>query len=247
MCGYADRTIVTEFGVPMTTGVNYDGPRDGNNDLSYLYAVTDTARSQGFGTVLWVGLKQANQTSGPGPCENASCAITSLGGSGTNLSLNLTNQSGLDRLQYGWGINNNPGGGSGGGGTTGAVHAVGSGKCLDVPNVSTTPGTQVEIWDCNGGSNQTWTHTSSNQFTVYSGSSTLCLDAYGNQTAPGTKVETWSCNGGANQQWQINSNGTITGVQSGLCLDVPGTATADGTLIDISTCNGSSNQQWKLG
>jgi hypothetical protein len=30
------RAVVTEFGAPMTTGVNYDGPKDGNNDISYL-------------------------------------------------------------------------------------------------------------------------------------------------------------------------------------------------------------------
>ena len=71
-----------------------------------------------------------------------------------------------------------------------------------MPNISTTTGTQLDIWDCNGGSNQIWTYTSSGQLTVYSGSSQMCLDAYANQTSPGTKVETWSCNGGANQQWR---------------------------------------------
>jgi endo-1,4-beta-xylanase len=139
------------------------------------------------------------------------------------------------------------GGGGGGGGSGGEVHAVGSGKCLDVPNLSTTVGTQLDIWDCNGGSNQLWTHTSSGQLTVYSGSSQMCLDAYSNQTSPGTKVEIWSCNGGANQQWNVNSNGTITGVQSGLCLDVTGASTADGALVELWTCNGGSNQQWTLG
>ena len=52
LCGYASRAVVTEFGVPMTTGVNYDGSKDGINDLSYLYAITDTVRSQGIGSVL---------------------------------------------------------------------------------------------------------------------------------------------------------------------------------------------------
>jgi hypothetical protein len=129
----------------------------------------------------------------------------------------------------------------------GEVHAVGAGKCLDVPNLSTTAGTQLEIWDCNGGSNQIWTHTLSNQLTVYSGSSQMCLDAYNNQTTAGTKVEIWSCNGGANQTWLLNSNGTITGVQSGLCLDVTGASTSDGALVELWTCNGGSNQQWTLG
>jgi len=131
--------------------------------------------------------------------------------------------------------------------SSGEVHAVGSGKCLDVPNVSTTPGTQLDIWDCNGGSNQIWTDTSSGQLAVYSGSSQMCLDAYANQTTPGTKVEIWTCNGGVNQQWTINSNGTITGVQSGLCMDVTGASTTDGAPVELWTCNGGSNQQWTLG
>src|SRR5205823_648467 len=114
-------------------------------------------------------------------------------------------------------------------------------------NSSTTAGTQVQIWDCDGQANQTWTHTSANQLTVYSGSSQLCLDANGQGTTAGTKVITWSCNGQTNQQWQLNSNGTVTGVQSGLCLDVSGGSTADGALAQLAACDGSSSQQWKLG
>ncbi|WP_306191811.1 arabinofuranosidase catalytic domain-containing protein [Streptomyces sp. MK5] len=135
---------------------------------------------------------------------------------------------------------------SSGGTSTGALHAVGAGKCLDVPNASTTAGTQLQIWDCTGGANQTWTRTSSGQLTVYSGGSQMCLDAYNNQTSAGTKVETWPCNGGANQQWQLNSDGTVTGVQSGLCLDVTGASTANGALAELWPCNGGSNQQWSL-
>ncbi|MFC1401460.1 arabinofuranosidase catalytic domain-containing protein [Streptacidiphilus sp. N1-5] len=130
--------------------------------------------------------------------------------------------------------------------STGALHAVGAGKCLDVPNSSTTAGVQLQIYACSGGTNQTWTHSSANQLTVYSGSSTLCLDATGAKTTAGTKVETWTCNGGTNQQWTINSNGTVTGVQSGLCLDVTGASTANGALAELWTCNGGSNQQWTL-
>jgi len=36
----------TEFGVPMNTGVK-DGARDGHNDVSYLYAITDRCKSCG--------------------------------------------------------------------------------------------------------------------------------------------------------------------------------------------------------
>jgi endo-1,4-beta-xylanase len=138
-------------------------------------------------------------------------------------------------------------GGSASTGGGGAIHAVGAGKCLDVPGLSTTAGTQLDIWTCNGGANQGWTHTSANQLTVYSGSSQMFLDASGNGTTAGTKVDIWSCNGGANQQWNVNAGGTITGVQSGLCLDVTGASTANGALVELWTCNGHSNQQWTLG
>jgi hypothetical protein len=128
---------------------------------------------------------------------------------------------------------------------TGAeIHATGAGQCLDVPGGTTTEGTQVDIWDCNGGSNQLWTNTSSKQLTVYGGAD--CLDAYKNGTAAGTEVDIWPCTGGANQQWTVNSNGTVTGVQSGLCLDVTGGSTKEGALVELWTCNGGANQQWVL-
>jgi hypothetical protein len=138
-------------------------------------------------------------------------------------------------------------GGGGGGSSTGPLHAVGAGKCLDDPNSSTSGGTQMQINTCSGGANQTWTHTSSGALSVTVNGTTLCLDANGQGTSPGTKAIIWSCNGQSNQQWTLNSNGTITGVQSGLCLDVTGASTANGALVELWTCNGGSNQQWTLG
>ncbi|HEV2345852.1 MAG TPA: RICIN domain-containing protein, partial [Actinocrinis sp.] len=131
--------------------------------------------------------------------------------------------------------------------STGELHAVGAGKCLDDPNSTTTLGTQQQINTCSGGANQTWTHTSSGTVTVTVGGSTLCLDANGQGTTNGTKVIIWSCNGQSNQQWNFNSNGTVTGAQSGLCLDVTGASTANGAPVELWSCNGGSNQQWTLG
>ncbi|MGD0069856.1 MAG: RICIN domain-containing protein, partial [Streptosporangiaceae bacterium] len=31
------------------------------------------------------------------------------------------------------------------------------GKCLDDPGFNTANGTQLDLWTCNGGSNQQWT------------------------------------------------------------------------------------------
>jgi hypothetical protein len=124
-----------------------------------------------------------------------------------------------------------------GGGLIGA----GSNRCLDVPNNSTTNGALLDVWDCNGGSNQGWTVLSNGELQVYGNK---CLDVPNNATAAGTKVDIWTCNGGANQLWALNSNGTIVGRQSGLCLDVVGAGTANATAVDIWTCTGASNQKW---
>ena len=124
---------------------------------------------------------------------------------------------------------------------SGRLVGVGSGRCLDVPNQSHTNGTQVVIWDCNGGTNQQWTQLANGALGVYGDK---CLDVVGHQTAPGSVVAIWDCNGGANQRWTVNADGTIVGVESGLCLDVTGAGTANGTLVEIWTCNGGSNQRW---
>jgi len=132
---------------------------------------------------------------------------------------------------------------SGGGQVNVEIVGTPSGRCVDVPGYSTVNGTQVQLWDCHGGTNQRWTYTSSRQLTVYGNK---CLDAYGQGTSNGTAVAIWDCNGQTNQQWNLNANGTITGVQSGLCLDASGAATANGTKIQLYSCWGGANQQWSL-
>jgi len=121
------------------------------------------------------------------------------------------------------------------------IVGAGSNRCVDVPASSTTNGTQVQLWDCHGGTNQRWTYTSSKQLTVYGNK---CLDANGRGTSNGTAVIIWDCNGQTNQQWNVNTDGSITGVQSGLCLDAAGTATANGTKIQLWACTGGANQRW---
>ncbi|WP_213005912.1 endo-1,4-beta-xylanase [Paractinoplanes toevensis] len=126
-----------------------------------------------------------------------------------------------------------PGGG-------GRILGAQSGRCIDVPNASTSNGTRVQLYDCNGQTNQAWTLTSSKQLTVYGN---RCLDAAG--SGNGSAVQIYSCNGQTNQQWNVNSNGTITGVQSGRCLDVWGTA--NGQQVQLYDCSGQANQRFTLG
>jgi endo-1,4-beta-xylanase len=131
----------------------------------------------------------------------------------------------------------NPGGG-------GHVRGVASNKCLDVPNQSTSNGTQLQIYDCWSGVNQQWTVTSSGEFRVYGNK---CLDASGSGSSNGTAVIIWDCHGGANQRWNRNSDGSIRSAQSGLCLDVSGASTANGALLQLWSCHGGGNQRWNIG
>ncbi|WFE41224.1 RICIN domain-containing protein [Micromonospora sp. WMMD998] len=131
----------------------------------------------------------------------------------------------------------NPGGGA----RTGSLVGRQSGRCLDINNFATTNGTQAQLWDCTGASNQTWTYTAGRQLMIYGNK---CLDAYNAGTTNGTRVIIWDCNGQANQQWNVNSDGTIRGAQSGLCVDASGAATANGTKILLWTCGTADNQRW---
>ncbi|MEV4517049.1 ricin-type beta-trefoil lectin domain protein [Dactylosporangium sp. NPDC049525] len=134
-----------------------------------------------------------------------------------------------------------------GGGSTGPqnVMIVGgaSGRCADIGGTNPANGTQAQLWDCHGGTNQRFTSTSGKQLQVFG---SKCLDASGRGTTNGTAVVIWDCNGQTNQQWNLNANGTITGVQSGLCLDANGAATVNGTKLILWSCNGGANQQWSL-
>ncbi len=116
-----------------------------------------------------------------------------------------------------------------------------SGRCLDVSGVSTTPGAQVHLWDCHGGTNQRWTRTAAGELRVYGD---RCLDVNGNGTANGTKIQIWTCNGSTAQRFSFSANGSVVGAGSGKCLDVTAGGTANGTLVQLYQCNDSGAQRW---
>lgn len=118
-----------------------------------------------------------------------------------------------------------------------------SNRCLDVSGVSTTPGAQVHIWDCHGGTNQRWVRTSAGELRVYGD---RCLDINGNGTANGTKVQIWTCNGSTAQRFTFNAIGSIVGTGSGKCVDVAASGTANGTLVQLYGCNGTGAQRWSI-
>lgn len=94
IAGMESRTIITEFGLGQGS-TNFDGPRDGNSCVSYVYAVTDLARQAHLGLVYW----------DYGSTDSWSVATRT--GDGTAASPYVThirNQSFVDRLEWGYGF-----------------------------------------------------------------------------------------------------------------------------------------------
>ena len=131
--------------------------------------------------------------------------------------------------------------GSTGSGAGPIVAGADTSKCVDDNNGSSTDGTKVQMWNCNGTGAQNWTVGTDGTIRING----KCLDITGASTADGALVELWTCNGGGNQQWHAQ-NGTLLNPVSGKCLDDPGSNTASGTQLELWTCNGGTNQQWIL-
>lgn len=221
----ASRTVLTEFGATLNTGLDYNGPVNGSNEIAYLQADTDTLRELGMGSVYWPGLRNGDGYS-----------LTELQGTGTDLTLRTTNTSAADRLAWSWFGTGRPAI------TAGVLRGVGSGLCLDVPGASHEPGTKMIIWYCNGQGNQQWTYTAAKELRVYGD---MCLDVDHGGTTGGTPLILWPCNGGTNQKWNINAGGSVTAQDSGLALDVGGAATAAGSPVGLWYGNDGSNQKWQ--
>ncbi len=90
---YASRTIVTEWGAPMTTGIDYSGAGEGDNSGSFISAISTYLHDNTIGSCYWPVLRTADTWS-----------LTTLTGSDTNLALTVTNASGLARVQSAWGM-----------------------------------------------------------------------------------------------------------------------------------------------
>jgi hypothetical protein len=121
---YADRTVCTEWGGPMSpgskNGKSYDyldySKSPTNYFEAYIRGISSQLRSWNMGSFYWPGLRDGDWYS-----------MTIKSGSGASITLSIPNQSGLDRLQYAWGYVPGSGGSDGGpGGSGGSSGAGGS-------------------------------------------------------------------------------------------------------------------------
>ncbi len=88
------RTVVDEWGAPMTTGQDYTGPINGNNFIAYVQTDTYLFGKYDIGSVYWPGLRSGD-----------SYSMETLHGSGTALTLTNNNASAVSLLKIAYGIN----------------------------------------------------------------------------------------------------------------------------------------------
>ena len=224
---YGWRTLVSEAGSPMTTGLNY-GNHTGDVSTSYLGALTEVTRDQGMGVVYWPGLRTGD-----------SYTLTEQTPDG---GLEVTNESGLAQLQWGWGLlkdeqlNDLPPAPPGE-----PLVSVAHGVCVDVPGQSTKPGTQLGLWYCNGDGNQSFDANDAGELTVYGD---MCVAPVGGLVA-GAALAIVDCSGAPDQQWSLNADLTISsGADPSLCLATPATEWG----LALAPCDASlATQRWTRG
>lgn len=235
---YPARTVVTEFGIPMTNGKNYLGAAGTDREIAYFQGMTNGILARSMGCVYWPGLRNGDGYS-----------LLTL--SGTSLTTN--NASGLSRLQYAWGSASitQPMGSF----NSSAWYRIvcrQSNKALDVNGSATTNGANIIQWDYWGGNNQQWkiTNLGNGYFSIINRNSNKALDVNGSSTTGGANIVQWDYWGGNNQQWRIVDMGfgyyEIINRNSGQSLDVNGASTANGATVIQWPYGGARNQQWQI-
>jgi hypothetical protein len=93
------------------------------------------------------------------------------------------------------------------------------GRCLDDPSGSTTPGTQVQLYDCNGNVAQVWVQQANGS--LLNPHSGLCLTNPATARTNGTRLDIEACTGNASQVFSVASGQPIN-APAGKCVDVSG-------------------------
>jgi endoglucanase len=92
---YFPRAIVSEYGVPMNSGLNFTGSINNDNSIAFMYGVPDQIRDYSMGSIYWPGWRDG---------DSYSLMERTTTGNGGNITLAVTNPSGLERIQIGWGL-----------------------------------------------------------------------------------------------------------------------------------------------
>ncbi|MEV1005167.1 RICIN domain-containing protein [Nonomuraea sp. NPDC050202] len=144
------RAVATEFGAPMSTGLNYGDANSIDNFVRHIRAMAQVMRDNQMGGTYWPALGGK-----PGDIGYDWYSMYALSGSGTDLNLTVRNTSGADRIRYAWGDTIGPTPPP----TFYTINVRHSGKAMDVQQPNTDNGTRVGQYTWGAGTNQQWSRT----------------------------------------------------------------------------------------
>jgi hypothetical protein len=128
-------------------------------------------------------------------------------------------------------------------GTTMAMKSDDSKRCIDVKDGKAgagNDGTPLQVWDCNNGTNQTWTFDDDGTLRSLG----QCMDLAWGSIAENTPVQLVACNGNAAQQFRITQkNQLVNPAAEGKCVTSDGAG--NGGRLFLRTCTGAANQVWQ--
>ena len=132
--------------------------------------------------------------------------------------------------------------------------AISANKVIDLSRGNTTSGTNIQLYQKNGGNNQKWKIEYIESDDSYSISSSIdttkVFDIFGGHYQNFTNIQLYNSNNRPNQRWHIKhiGNGYFNIVlnNQNFCIDVNGGKSTNGTNIQLYKCNNSVAQKFKL-
>jgi hypothetical protein len=126
-----------------------------------------------------------------------------------------------------------------------------SGKCLDVPNSSTSVGVQIQQYTCNGSNAQKYqlAHIADGYYKIVNINSGLALHVQNFLTGDNAQIQQYDPHSGDNQLFTLVAYGSgylIKPKSSYKCFDIPGSSLSNGALLQQYTCNQNNNQVFLL-
>jgi hypothetical protein len=118
-----------------------------------------------------------------------------------------------------------------------------NGKCIDVPGANYADGVPLQVYNCNGTSDQAWTFTGGAVKTQ----NNLCMDVAGGSTANGAAIQIATCSGDPAQQLVLSAAGDLVNRQANKCVDIKDSNGNDGAKLQLWDCAGTANQKWHQG
>jgi hypothetical protein len=122
-----------------------------------------------------------------------------------------------------------------------------SGRCLDAVGGSSADGTRLQLFDCHGGANQSWSvPVETSVAEQFGGAEGTCVESADGVVDNGTPTQLARCDRNfRHQDWAFYTDGTLRA--SGKCLDAAGAGTSNGTRVNLFDCHGGPNQLWRPG